>query len=157
MSSSGNQNPTPDPQALGRNSHLRILAMNSNKVRALSEVSEGTEITWTTPGGKRCTAKVQDEKPEPEAEVLNGERVEWINPLTTKQPCTIEFDEDLCPVPPFVGGKRQFTIAPGRSVFSDVIKGKIGESYGYLVNFGAPPADDDGGGNMGNPVIIIRG
>ena len=157
MSSSENQSPTPDPRVLGRSSHLRILAVNSNNVLALSEVSEGTEITWTTSDGERCTAKVQYEKPEREAAVLNGERVEWINPLTTKQPCTIEFDEDVCPVLPFVGGNRQFTIAPGRSVFSDVIAGKIGRSYGYLVNFAAPPDDDDGGSKMGNPEIIIRG
>jgi hypothetical protein len=157
MSSPGNQNIKPDLQALGRSSHLRILTVNSNTVRTPREGGNGKVIRWTSPNGDECEVGFRFGEPELEPHVLNGERVEWINPPTTNQPCTIEFDEDVCPVLPFVGGKRQFTIAPGRSVFSDVIYGKIGGRYSYLVNFAAPPDDDDGGGNMGNPQIIVRG
>ena len=148
------QEKSADLQVLGRSSHLRILTITSNVVRILREGPNGKLVKWTTPSGEQCEAEFQHEEPELDPQVLNGERVEWINP--TNQPCTIEFDKDECPEPPFEDGKRQFTIAPGQSVFSSVIKGKLRGRYGYLVNFDAPP-DSDGGGNRGNPVIIIRG
>jgi len=154
MSSPPNLNPNPDPQALGRSSHLRILTVNSNTVRHLREGTDGKQITWTTSNGEQCEAKFQYEKPELEPQVLNGERVEWINP--TNQTCTIVFDKDECPELPFEDGKRKFMIAPGKSVFSGVIKGKRDRRYAYLVNFTARPDNDDGG-DKGNPVIIIRG
>ena len=157
MSSPGNQNIKPDPQALGRSSHLRILTVNSNTVRTPREGANGKVIRWTSSNGDECEAEFQYGKPELPPHVLNGEQVEWINPSTTNQPCTIEFDKDECPEPPFADGKRLFTIAPGKSVFSGVIKGKLDRRYTYLVNFAAPPDDDDGGGDMGNPEIIVRG
>ena len=148
-----NEGNRPDPSRLGRSSHLRILTVNSNTVRHLREGDGGKPIKWTTSDGEQCEAKFEREKPELEPHVLNGERVEWINP--TNQSCTIVFDKDECPDPPFEDGKRQFTIAPKQSVFSGVINAKIGGRYRYLVDFAEPPADDDGGG-MGDPVIIVK-
>lgn len=144
----------PDPRGLGRISHLRILTVNLNTVRHLREGSDGRSITWTTSNGEQCEAKFQYEQPELEPRVLNGERVEWINP--TDQPCTIVFDPDESTIPPFEDGKRQFMIGPGKSVFSSLIKGKIGQRYSYLVNFAVPPNSDDDC-NRGNPVIIVKG
>ena len=154
MSSPENDNAGPDPQRLGRTSHLRILTVNLNTVRHPQEGPTGTPIDWSRPNGEQHRAHFEYQKPELEPVVLNGERVEWINP--TKQACTIAFDEDECPESPFEDGKRHFAILPGQSVLSGVIKGKMNKHYPYLVNFAAPTGDGDGG-TRGNPVIIVKG
>jgi hypothetical protein len=151
MSTASTPSSAPDPQRLGRSLHLRILVVNANTVRHLSEGPNGKPTSWTGPNGERCEARFQYEEPEREPGVLNGERVEWINP--TNQPCTIIFDKDEVPEPPFEGGERRFMVPAHASVFSGIIRGKTGSRYRYLVNF--PPDADDGG--RGNPVIIIRG
>ena len=126
---------------------------NRHTVRHLREGPNGKLIKWMTLNGEQCEAKFQYEEPELEPVVLNGEQVEWINP--TNQPCTLVFDKDESKESPFEHGQREFTIAPGHSVFSGMIKGKHGARYPYLVNFAQPPKDDDDD-QLGNPVIIVR-
>ena len=146
-----NESIGPDPSALGRSSHLRILTVNFNTVRHFHEGPGGKSVKWATSSGEQCEAKFEHEKPELKPHVLNGERVEWINP--TDQTCIIKFDEVECPTLPFEDGKREITIAPGTSVFSDVTKGK--GRYPYLVDFVVPPTGTEGP-NLGNPVIIVK-
>jgi hypothetical protein len=153
MGAAGNPTSAPDPQKLGRSSHLRILTVNFNTVRHPPEGPKGTLTRWIGPDGQ-CEASFQFEERPLEPHVLNGERIEWINP--TNQPCTVIFHKDEVPESPFEKGEREFTINPGQSVFSGVINGKIGGRYRYLVNFAAPPDDDDDE-NRGDPVIIIKG
>ena len=152
MHSPTNSSNAPDPGVLGRSSHLRILTVNLNTVRHPPEGPRGKLLVWSGPEGERYQAQFEHESPELKPEVLNGERVEWIN--LTNQPCTIVFDQTECKVSPFQDGTREFSIAPGRSVFSGVIRGKENTRFPYLVNFASPP--ETGGGNLGDPVIIIR-
>ena len=152
MSSLKEDTSGPDASKLGRSSHLRILTVNVNTVRHPKEGSNGTFVEWSGPNGEKYQAQFQYEEPEFEPKVLNGERVEWIN--LTNQPCTIVFDPTDCTQSPFQGGGRQFTIAPGRSVFSGVVDGAKNKHYPYLVNFEVPP--DAGGGELGNPELIVR-
>ena len=72
MSSPGNQNIKPDPRALGRSSHLRILTVNSNTVRTPREGGNGKVIRWTSSNGDECEAKFQYGKPE-----LDSARTQW--------------------------------------------------------------------------------
>jgi hypothetical protein len=152
MSSLKEDTPRPDPSELGRNSHLRILTVNRNTVRHPKEGSKGTAVEWSGSKGEKYQAQFQYEEPDFQPQVLKGERVEWIN--LTNQPCTIVFDKTDCEQSPFQDGARQFTIAPGRSVFSGLIDGPKNRHYPYLVNFVVPP--DTQGGQLGDPEIIVK-
>jgi hypothetical protein len=152
MNSPKNASNEPEP-GVRRSSHLRILTVNLNTVRHPHEGPSGKRLVWSGPNGEQCEAQFEYESAELKPEVESGDRVEWINP--TNQPCTIVFDETECRVSPFTDGSRQFSVAPGRSVFSGVISGKKGTRYPYLVNFAVVPDDD--GGDRGDPVIIVTG
>jgi len=153
MSSPKTEATAPILQRLGRSSHLRILAVNVDTVRQPQEGPTGTPLTWSGPNGEQFKATFERQRPQLEPGVLNGERVEWINP--TNRTCTIEIHEVECRESPFEDGARKFTIAPGRSVLSGVIRGKLDEHYRYTVKFDGPLDDD--GGERGDPVIIVKG
>lgn len=152
--SASNSGTAPDPQKLGRSSHLCIFVMNTNTVRCPPQRADGTATRWLRSNGEQCEALFKDGEPELEPLVLNGERVEWINP--TNRACTVIFSKEEVPEFPFEDGEREFTLAPGHSVLSSVVKGKIGTRYRYRVDFPEAPRAGDGG-HRGNPVIIIRG
>jgi hypothetical protein len=152
MNPPNNNATAPDPSELGRSSHLRILTINVNTVRYPQEGPTGTRAVWSGRNGEQHQAQFEYEKADLKPEVLNGEQVEWIN--LTKQPCTIVFAEDECPNSPFQDGTRKFDIASGQSVLSGVISGEKNGRYPYLVSFVVPP--DANGGNLGDPVLIVR-
>lgn len=120
-----------------------------------SPTGNATRTQWVGTDGATHSLAVNASQTDIVPEVRNGERVEWIN--LADVPFSIVFQKTKCP---FEDCQREYTVPPGRSVLSGIIRASINTSYSYTV---ASKAQDNtarsstGGVQRGNPEVIVRG
>jgi len=151
MDSEARATDTANSSAIPAPDHLCVVIYREG-TRGLE--GDSAQTKWIGEDGIARSLAINATQAEVVPEVKNGERIEWIN--LADVPFSIIFQKTRCP---FFDGSCEFTVGPGRSVLSGIVRGDSNTSYSYTVTASTQDtgAGSSGAPKRGNPEVIVRG